>query len=110
MRLVSAAYYAGDRWISEKRLSYNNPDVVAYVEAVRLRYTMRKARVDRYAKEVGGMKHFEVFLAVMLLPLPVLAADHAIPARVATLTIDPREVTSRTTERFGIGVNVSESL
>ena len=42
MRLVSAAYYAGDRWIAEKRLSYNNPDVVAYVEAVRLRYTMRK--------------------------------------------------------------------
>ncbi len=39
------------------------------------------------------MKHFEVFLAVMLLPLPVLAADHAVPARVATLTIDPREVT-----------------
>jgi len=29
------------------------------------------------------MKHFEVFLAVMLLPLPVLAADHAIPARVS---------------------------
>jgi soluble lytic murein transglycosylase-like protein len=42
MRLVSAAYYAGDRWIQEKRLNYNNPDVVAYVEAVRLRYTMRK--------------------------------------------------------------------
>jgi len=39
------------------------------------------------------MKHFELFLAVMLLPLPVLAADHAVPARVATLTIDPREVT-----------------
>jgi len=42
MRLVSAAYYAGDRWIQEERLNYNNPDVVAYVEAVRLRYTMRK--------------------------------------------------------------------
>ena len=42
MRLVSAAYYAGDRWIAEKRLSYNNPDVVAYVEQVRLRYRMRK--------------------------------------------------------------------
>jgi soluble lytic murein transglycosylase-like protein len=42
MRLVSAAYYAGDRWIAEKRLNYNNPDVVAYVEAVRLRYTTRK--------------------------------------------------------------------
>ena len=39
------------------------------------------------------MRHYEVFLAMMLLPLPVLAANHAIPARVATLTIDPREVT-----------------
>jgi len=39
------------------------------------------------------MRHFEVFLAAMLLPLPMLAADHAVPARVATLTIDPREVT-----------------
>ena len=42
MRLVSAAYYAGDRWIAERKLNYNNPDVVAYVEAVRLRYTTRK--------------------------------------------------------------------
>ena len=42
MRLVSAAYYAGDRGIAEKRLSYNNPDVVAYVGAVRVKYTMRK--------------------------------------------------------------------
>lgn len=39
------------------------------------------------------MRHFEVFLAMMLLPLSALAADHAVPARVATLTIDPREVT-----------------
>jgi len=39
------------------------------------------------------VKHFGVFLTVMLLPLPVLAMDHAVPARVATLTIDPREVT-----------------
>jgi soluble lytic murein transglycosylase-like protein len=42
LRLVSAAYYAGDRWIAEKRLNYNNPDVMAYVEAVQVRYTMRK--------------------------------------------------------------------
>ncbi len=42
IRLVSAAYYAGDRWVSQKQLNYDNPDVVAYVEAVRLRYTMRK--------------------------------------------------------------------
>jgi len=42
MRLVSAAYYAGDHWIARKQLNYNNPDVVAYVERVRLSYTMRK--------------------------------------------------------------------
>jgi len=42
LRLVSAAYYAGDRWIARERLNYNNPDVVAYVEQVRLRYAMRK--------------------------------------------------------------------
>ena len=42
LRLVSAAYYAGDHWIARERLNYNNPDVVAYVEAVRLRYTTRK--------------------------------------------------------------------
>jgi len=42
LRLVSAAYYAGDLWIARERLNYNNPDVVAYVEQVRLRYAMRK--------------------------------------------------------------------
>ncbi len=42
MRLVSAAYYAGDRWIQIKQLNYNSPDVVAYVEAVRQRYTIRR--------------------------------------------------------------------
>ena len=36
------------------------------------------------------MKHFEVFLAVMLLPLPMIAADHAVPARVATSTASGR--------------------
>ena len=47
LRLVAAAYYAGDRWVSQKRLNYSNPDVVAYVEAVRLRYTMRKRAAKR---------------------------------------------------------------
>lgn len=42
MRLVSAAYYAGDRWIEVKQLNYSSPDVVAYVEQVRLRYAIRK--------------------------------------------------------------------
>jgi integrase len=30
-------YYAGDHWILRKQLNYDNPDVVAYVQAVRRR-------------------------------------------------------------------------
>ena len=47
LRMVAAAYYAGDRWVSQKQLNYSNPDVVAYVEAVRLRYTMCKRAAKR---------------------------------------------------------------
>lgn len=50
MRLVTAAYYAGDRGIARKQLSYGDPDVVAYVQAVRQRYVLRKypaARLPR---------------------------------------------------------------
>jgi len=42
LRLVAAAYYAGDRWIGQKQLNYRNPDVIAYVEAVRRQYALRK--------------------------------------------------------------------
>ncbi|WP_263356549.1 lytic transglycosylase domain-containing protein [Acidicapsa ligni] len=42
MRLVAAAYYAGDRWVGKRLLEYRNPDVVAYVEAVRRHYVRRK--------------------------------------------------------------------
>jgi soluble lytic murein transglycosylase-like protein len=42
LRLVAAAYYAGDRGVARKQLSYNDPDVVAYVEAVRRQYMFRK--------------------------------------------------------------------
>jgi soluble lytic murein transglycosylase-like protein len=42
LRLVSAAYYAGDRSIARRQLGYRNQDVVAYVEAVRRRYVLRK--------------------------------------------------------------------
>ena len=45
LRLVAAAYYAGDRWITRKQLSYRNPDVVAYVQAVRRQYVKRKSAV-----------------------------------------------------------------
>jgi soluble lytic murein transglycosylase-like protein len=43
LRLVAAAYYAGDRWVGRKQLSYRNRDVVAYVQAVRQRYLIRKS-------------------------------------------------------------------
>lgn len=43
LRLVTAAYYAGDHWIGMRQLNYRNPDVVAYVEAVRERYRIRKS-------------------------------------------------------------------
>jgi soluble lytic murein transglycosylase len=42
MRLVAAAYYAGDRWIGERQLNYRNRDVVAYVESIRDHYLKRK--------------------------------------------------------------------
>lgn len=42
LRLVAAAYYAGDREISRRQLAYSNPEVVAYVMAVRERYILRK--------------------------------------------------------------------
>ena len=42
LRLVTAAYYAGDRWVGEAQLNYSNPDVIAYVRAVRRRYVVRR--------------------------------------------------------------------
>jgi soluble lytic murein transglycosylase-like protein len=42
LRLVAAAYYAGDRWVGKRQLDYNNPDVIAYVETVRRHYVARK--------------------------------------------------------------------
>jgi soluble lytic murein transglycosylase-like protein len=38
LRLVAAAYYAGERVISRRGLMYRNPDVVAYVSRVRATY------------------------------------------------------------------------
>lgn len=46
LRLVAAAYYAGDRWVGKRQLNYNNPDVIAYVESVRSHYLARKSATD----------------------------------------------------------------
>lgn len=50
LRLVAAAYYAGDRGIARKQLAYNDPEVVAYVLAVRKHYMLRKFPVFRPAR------------------------------------------------------------
>lgn len=42
LRLVAAAYYAGDKWVGRRGLDYHNPDVVAYVYAVRRHYILRR--------------------------------------------------------------------
>ncbi len=42
LRLVAAAYYAGDRWVGRRLLACRNPQVVAYVEAIRRRYMLHK--------------------------------------------------------------------
>jgi hypothetical protein len=39
------------------------------------------------------MRFYTLFSVALFIPLRLFAADHAVPARVATLTIDPREVT-----------------
>ena len=42
LRLVAAAYYAGDRNIARKQLDYRNQAVVVYVQAVRRQYMLRR--------------------------------------------------------------------
>lgn len=42
LRLVAAAYYAGERVVEAKGLRYSNPDVVAYVARLRARFELEK--------------------------------------------------------------------
>ena len=42
LRLVAAAYYAGERGIEAKGLRYSNPDVVTYVTRLRERFEQQK--------------------------------------------------------------------
>ena len=56
MRLVVAAYYCGSRPLDRRGLAYRNPDVVAYVEAVRRRYArhLREESFRRTSLSPGG--------------------------------------------------------
>ena len=47
LRLVAAAYYAGDHGIAREQLNYHNPDVVAYVLAVRRQFMIRQYAATR---------------------------------------------------------------
>jgi soluble lytic murein transglycosylase-like protein len=52
MRLAVAAYYCGAKHLELKGLSYGNPEVVAYVESVRLRY-LRELRAEATRSNPG---------------------------------------------------------
>ncbi len=45
LRLVVAAYYAGEGVIGRRTLSYRNPDVVTYVASIRTAY-LRETRIN----------------------------------------------------------------
>lgn len=42
LRLVAAAYFAGEARIEQRGLNYRNPDVIAYVAAIRERFEKQK--------------------------------------------------------------------
>ena len=42
LRLVAAAYFAGEARIEQRGLNYRNPDVIAYVAAIRERFEKEK--------------------------------------------------------------------
>jgi soluble lytic murein transglycosylase len=50
LRLVAAAYYAGERAIERRGLKYSNPDVVGYVSSVRARVENQKFRSATIAR------------------------------------------------------------
>jgi soluble lytic murein transglycosylase-like protein len=43
LRLVAAAYYAGQDIVARRGLAYHNPDVVAYVSRIRISYLRESA-------------------------------------------------------------------
>jgi soluble lytic murein transglycosylase-like protein len=56
LRLAVASYYCGSRPLDKRGLAYRNPEVVAYVEAVRRRYErhLRDQQFRRTSLSAGG--------------------------------------------------------
>jgi len=55
LRLVAAAYYAGEDTIGRRGLAYRNPDVVAYVSAIRTTY-LREAGIEPESKNTAAQR------------------------------------------------------
>jgi soluble lytic murein transglycosylase len=55
LRLVAAAYYAGEDTIGRRGLAYRNPDVVAYVSAIRTTY-LREADIESESKNTTAKR------------------------------------------------------
>jgi soluble lytic murein transglycosylase len=55
LRLVAAAYYAGEDTIGRRGLAYRNPDVVAFVSAIRTTY-LREAGIEPESKNTAAKR------------------------------------------------------
>lgn len=55
LRLVVAAYYTGEGKIGRRGLAYRNPDVVAYVLAIRTTY-LREAGLEPESKNIAAKR------------------------------------------------------
>jgi soluble lytic murein transglycosylase-like protein len=53
LRLVTAAYYAGENVVERRRLGYSNGDVVSYVASVRERFVRQKFRSANIPRAPG---------------------------------------------------------
>lgn len=53
LRLVAAAYYAGERVIGRRGLAYRNPDVLAYVSRIRTAYLRQIERTANPEKNTS---------------------------------------------------------
>jgi len=55
LRLVAGAYYLGEDTIGRRGLAYRNPDVVAYVSAIRTTY-LREAGIEPESKNTAAKR------------------------------------------------------
>jgi hypothetical protein len=54
LRLVAAAYYAGERVVEIRGLQYANPDVVGYVASIRERFERQRQFRSASVQRISG--------------------------------------------------------